>query len=209
MIAIAGVPGKSAWWFVALVAMCVAVPDKAFAQADEIQVYDGGLATVGTFNLTVHNNFTPKGGKNPAFAGAVVADKSLNGVPEWALGVTNWFEAGLYMPLYSRTRTTAGGSTGSSCGRCSPCRTPTPHVRVRRELRVQLQRETLGLHALHVEIRPIIGWHLKPFDIIVNPILDTSYDGSKISCSRRPRASRTTSHRDGRWRLKSTPTSGR
>ena len=27
------------------------------------------------------------------------------------------------------------------------------------------------------EIRPIIGWHLKPIDIIVNPILDTSYDG--------------------------------
>ena len=29
------------------------------------------------------------------------------------------------------------------------------------------------------EIRPIIGWHLKPWDIIVNPILDSSYDGVK------------------------------
>jgi hypothetical protein len=29
------------------------------------------------------------------------------------------------------------------------------------------------------EIRPIIGWHLKPFDIIVNPIVDTAYDGIK------------------------------
>src|SRR5713101_960949 len=27
------------------------------------------------------------------------------------------------------------------------------------------------------EIRPIIGWHLHPVDIIVNPIFDTSYDG--------------------------------
>ncbi len=27
------------------------------------------------------------------------------------------------------------------------------------------------------EVRPIIGWHLKPVDIIINPILDTSYDG--------------------------------
>ena len=25
------------------------------------------------------------------------------------------------------------------------------------------------------EIRPIIGWHLKPFDFIVNPIVDNSY----------------------------------
>ena len=27
------------------------------------------------------------------------------------------------------------------------------------------------------EIRPIVGWHLKPVDIIFNPIVDTSYDG--------------------------------
>src|SRR5205814_4221883 len=27
------------------------------------------------------------------------------------------------------------------------------------------------------EIRPIVGWHLKPVDIIVNPIFDTAYDG--------------------------------
>ena len=27
------------------------------------------------------------------------------------------------------------------------------------------------------EVRPIIGWHLKPIDIIINPIVDTAYDG--------------------------------
>jgi len=27
------------------------------------------------------------------------------------------------------------------------------------------------------EVRPIIGWHLKPIDVIVNPIVDTAYDG--------------------------------
>jgi len=27
------------------------------------------------------------------------------------------------------------------------------------------------------EIRPIIGWHFHPIDLIVNPILDTSYTG--------------------------------
>ena len=41
--------------------VCLAIPVRALAQADEIQVYDGGLASVGSFNLTVHNNFTPKG----------------------------------------------------------------------------------------------------------------------------------------------------
>ena len=83
-----------------------------FAQTDEIQVYDGGLAPVGTFNLTLHNNFTPHGIEVPAFPGAVVADKSFNGVPEFALGVTNWFEAGLYLPLYSCDKDTGFGLDG-------------------------------------------------------------------------------------------------
>src|SRR2546421_9127582 len=63
--------------------------------------YDGGLAPRGRFNLTLHNNFTPEGLTTPAFAGALLADKALNGVPEWAYGLTTWFEAGLYLPLYS------------------------------------------------------------------------------------------------------------
>ena len=45
----------------ALFVALLAVPALAFAQTDEIQVYDGGLAPVGVFNLTLHNNFTPKG----------------------------------------------------------------------------------------------------------------------------------------------------
>src|SRR5882724_6074776 len=84
-----------------LVLVLVAVPHIVSAQTDEIQVYDGGLAARGRFNLTLHNNFIPKGLTTPAFAGAVVADGSFNGVPEWAYGVRSWFEAGLYLPLYS------------------------------------------------------------------------------------------------------------
>ena len=29
------------------------------------------------------------------------------------------------------------------------------------------------------EIRPIVGWHLHPVDIVINPIVDTEYDGIK------------------------------
>src|SRR6266536_4266524 len=53
----------------------IAVPRVASAQTDEIQVYDGGLAPPGVFNLTLHSNFTPRGVKTPAFPGAVVADQ--------------------------------------------------------------------------------------------------------------------------------------
>ena len=78
-------------------------PAIACAQTDEIQVYDGDLAEVGKFNLTWHQNFTPKGAKEPAFPGGLVSNHAYVGVPEWAYGVTKFFEVGLYMPLYSVT----------------------------------------------------------------------------------------------------------
>lgn len=86
--------------------------ERAWAQADEIQVYDDGLTPPGKFNLTWHNNFTPKGLTEPAFPGAVVADKSFDGVTEWAYGVTPWFEAGLYLPLYSHDKNRGGTYDG-------------------------------------------------------------------------------------------------
>src|SRR5260370_28660141 len=72
-----------------------------FAQTDEIQVYDAGIARVGTFNLTWHNNYAVSGGRSAAFDGGLVPNHTLNGVTEWDYGLTRWFEAGLYLPLYS------------------------------------------------------------------------------------------------------------
>jgi len=97
---------------VAVVVALLAAAASASAQTDEIQVYDGGLAPVGTVNLTLHSNFTPRGVATPAFPGAVISDKSFNGVPEFALGVTPWFEAGLYLPLYSRDKDAGWGLDG-------------------------------------------------------------------------------------------------
>ena len=85
----------------ALLFALAAVPAVAWAQTDEIQVYDGAIAVRGKFDLTVHNNFILDGLKTPAFPGGLMPDRSLSGVTEWAYGVTEWFEAGLYLPLYS------------------------------------------------------------------------------------------------------------
>jgi hypothetical protein len=156
----------------------LSAPRATCAQADEIQVYDGGLAPVGTFNLTVHNNFTPKGIKQPAFPGAVVADRSLNGVPEWAIGVTDWFEAGLYLPLYSRDKKSGFGLDGFKLRTLFA----VPHADDRRfvygaNFEFSYNAKRWDTARFTSEIRPIIGWHLKPVDVIVNPIVDTSYDG--------------------------------
>ena len=79
----------------------IAVCGTAAAQTDEIQVYDGGLAPPGVFNLTLHTNYIQSGITEAAYPGAVTADGSVNGVPEWAVGVTRWMELGLYLPVYS------------------------------------------------------------------------------------------------------------
>jgi hypothetical protein len=158
----------------------LALPRAAFAQADEIQVYDGGLAAPGVFNLTVHNNYTPKGVDNPAFPGSVVANKSFNGVPEWAYGVTDWFEAGLYLPLYSHDKDQGWGLNGFKLRTLFAA----PHGDDRRfvygsNFEFSYNARRWDSTRFTSEIRPIIGWHLKPWDIIVNPIFDTSYDGVK------------------------------
>jgi hypothetical protein len=152
----------------------------ALAQTDEIQVYDGGLADKGVVNLTWHNNFTPIGVKTPAFPGAVVANKSFNGVTEWALGVTNWFEAGLYLPLYSRDNATGWGIDGVKLRALFV----VPHADDRTFFYGANFEFSYNAHRWDAtrftsEVRPIVGWHLKPIDIIVNPILDTAYDGLK------------------------------
>ncbi|HEX9365947.1 MAG TPA: hypothetical protein VF921_04930 [Vicinamibacterales bacterium] len=153
-------------------------PTRALAQADEIQVYDGSLAPRGTLNLTLHSNFTPRGVKAPAFPGAVVADKSFNGVPEFALGVTDWFEAGLYLPLYSRDKQTGFGLDGFKLRALFA----VPKADDRRffygaNFELSYNARRWDPSRVTSEIRPIVGWHLKPVDIIVNPIVDTSYDG--------------------------------
>src|SRR5204862_5086149 len=164
-----------------LILALVAVPHSVSAQTDEIQVYDGGLAAPGTFNLTLHTNFTPNGLTTPAFAGAVVPDQSLNGVPEWAYGVTAWFEAGLYLPLYS-----IGERSGHTSAMLNGVKVRVLFAVPRADERTLFYGVNfeLSYNAKHwdptritSEIRPIIGWHLQPVDIILNPIFDTSYDG--------------------------------
>jgi hypothetical protein len=153
---------------------------RAFAQTDEIQVYDAELTDVGKFNLTWHNNFTPKGIATSPFAGANVADRSLNGVTEWAYGVRPWFEAGLYMPLYSIDKNNGATYNGFKLRALFAA----PHAADRTffygaNFEFSINQSNWDNSRFSSEVRPIVGWHLRAWDIIINPILDTKYDGFK------------------------------
>src|SRR5665213_800445 len=72
---------------------------------DEIQVYTSEIEPEGVFGVTWHNNYTPDGLKTPDYPGALVDNHAYSSVVEWAYGVTPWFEAGLYLPLFADIQT--------------------------------------------------------------------------------------------------------
>lgn len=167
-----------------LIAFALLIPTRlAFAQTDEIQVYDASIAEVGTFNLTWHNNFTPDGVKEPAFPGAIVANHSFNGVTEWAYGITPWFEGGLYLPLYSFTDQYGATFNGGKIRMLFVL----PHAAERKfffgsNFEFSVNSNRWDEHRFTSEIRPIVGVHLRPswfhqIDLIVNPILDNTWTG--------------------------------
>jgi hypothetical protein len=155
-------------------------PAPAMAQTDEIQVYDGEIAPVGIFNLTWHNNYTPTGRKDPAFEGGLVPNHTYNSTTEWAYGVTPWFEQGLYLPLFSDSSNQGWVYNGWKL------RELFAEPDAANKMFVYAVNFEFSFNQKHwedtkysSEIRPIIGWHLGDWDIILNPIIDNSYKGFK------------------------------
>jgi hypothetical protein len=149
------------------------------AQTDEIQVYDAEIESPGIFNLMVHSNFTPIGRSTPDFPGAIVANHSFNGTAEWAYGVTPWFEQGLYLPVYTVYSTDRGATINGFKLRELFVR---PHAQAHTffygaNFEFSVNANYWEDRRITSEIRPILGLHLHPVDLIYNPILDTDYRG--------------------------------
>jgi hypothetical protein len=149
---------------------------------DEIQVYDAEINEVGEYSVELHNNFTAIGHHQPDFPGGLVPNHTLDGVPEWAVGVTPWFEAGLYFPVYSVT------SAGHPLFDSTKLRAlfVSPHA-ADRSFFYGVNFE-LSYNSPHWdpsrwagEVRPIIGGRIGPWDFIFNPIFDTEFHGGLSS----------------------------
>ena len=156
-----------------------AAPAVTVAQTDEIQVYDAAIAEKGKFNLMIHSNFIAAGQKTSAFPGSLVPDHSFNGTAEWAYGVTDWFEQGLYLPVYTFYSKGRGATINGFKLRELFVR---PHADdhtffygVNFEFSVNYSYWESRL--ITSEVRPIVGLHLHPVDFIFNPIVDTDYSG--------------------------------
>ena len=160
---------------------------------DEIQVYNAEIAEVGQFNVEQLFNYAFSGRKEPDFPGGLVPNHALNGTPEFAWGITEWFELGLYIPW-------AVNGQDQFLSNAVKLRTlfVTPDAAKRNfflGLNFEYDYTTPPFSQTRwaMEIRPIIGWRNPQWEFIVNPIFDLGFGNpgaSSISC-RRARLART------------------
>jgi hypothetical protein len=153
--------------------LCVALAEPAKA-ADEIQVYNAGIADVGQFTIQQHLNYTAQGLKTPPFPGGLISNQAINGTPEFAYGVTPWWEVGLYLPFAIQD--------GQFLSNAFKLRTlfvsPQADKRdffygVNFEFSNTTPKFSQSRFAL--EIRPIVGVRNADWEFIVNPIVDVSF----------------------------------
>ena len=150
------------------------VPGQPAKAADEIQVYNAGIAAVGQFTIQQHLNYIPLGLKDPPFPGGLVSNHSLNGTPEFAYGVTDWWEVGLYLPFAVQDQKFLSDAF--------KLRTlfVSPHADQRDffyGLNLELGNATppFAQTRFTLEVRPIIGVRNADYEFIVNPILDAGF----------------------------------
>jgi hypothetical protein len=162
-----------------LALILLGAPWAAFAQTDEIQVYDAEIAEKRVFNLMIHMNFTPIGRKTPDFPDAIIANHSFQTTAEWAYGVTDWFEQGLYLPVTTPHSENHGATIDGFKLRELFVRPHAADHKFFYGINFEFSVNKLYWEARRItsEIRPIIGTHLGRWDLIYNPILDTDYTG--------------------------------
>jgi hypothetical protein len=81
-----------------LCALALAPGPARAALSDEIQVYDDGINAPRVFGLELHANATPSGRSAPDYPGEVTPNHGLRLTPEFSCGLTEAWEAGLYVP---------------------------------------------------------------------------------------------------------------
>jgi len=146
----------------------LAPPAKA---VDEIQVYNAGIAAPGQFTIQQHLNYIALGQKDPPFPGGLVSNRSLNGTPEFAYGVTDWWEVGLYLPFAVQDGRFYSDSFKLRTLFVSP-NAEQHNVFFGVNFEFSNSQPKFAQTRFGIEIRPIVGVRNGDWEFIVNPIVD-------------------------------------
>jgi hypothetical protein len=163
-------PGRG---FLAAATVWVALAQPAKA-VDEIQVYNAGIAAPGQFTIQQHLNYIPDGLKQPPFPGGLVSHGSINGTPEFAYGVTDWWEVGLYLPFAIQDQQFLSDSFKLRTLFVSP---QAEQRNFFYGINFEFSNSTpkFSQTRFGLEIRPIIGVRNVDWEFIVNPIVDIGF----------------------------------
>jgi hypothetical protein len=147
---------------------------QAARATDEIQVYNSAIAEVGQFTVQQHLNYIPLGLKDPPFPGGLVSNHSLNGTPEFAFGVTDWWEVGLYLPFSIQDQKFYSDAFKLRTLFVSP---HADHREFFYGVNFEFSNQTppFAQTRFALEIRPIIGTRKSDYEFIVNPIVDVGF----------------------------------
>jgi hypothetical protein len=155
----------------AVLSIVLAQPARA---TDEIQVYNAGIAAVGQFTIQQHLNYIPLGLKDPPFPGGLVSNHSLNGTPEFAYGVTDWWEVGLYLPFAVQDQKFYSDAFKLRTLFVSPNADKRDFFY---GINLEFSNTTpkFAQTRFALEVRPIIGVRNADWEFIVNPIVDAGF----------------------------------
>jgi hypothetical protein len=150
------------------------VPAQPAKAVDEIQVYNAGIAAPGQFTIQQHLNYIPLGVKDPPFPGGLISHNSINGTPEFAYGVTDWWEVGLYLPFAIKDQQFLSDSFKLRTLFVSP-NAADRNFFYGVNFEVSNTTPKFSQSRFGMEIRPIIGIRNSDYEFIVNPIVDISF----------------------------------
>ena len=142
---------------------------------DEIQVYNANINDVGQWSYEQHLNFAVIGQKQPEFPGGFTSNRSLQGTPEFAYGITNWWEVGFYLPfgVSGSGEFLSNGTKLRSLFAVPDAGKRSFFYGVNFELSYEMPQ--FAPTPWNMEIRPIIGVRNKEWEFIINPIVDIGF----------------------------------
>jgi hypothetical protein len=142
---------------------------------DEIQVYNAEIAAVGQWTYQQHLNYAPVGQTQPDVPGGFSSNRSLQGTPEFAYGITDWWEVGFYLPfaVTGSGQLLSDGAKFRSLFVVPDAAKRSFFYGVNFELGYEMPRFASSPWGL--EIRPIVGVRNAQWEFIVNPIVDLSF----------------------------------
>ena len=156
----------------ALLATTPAVAQDAF----EIQVYDSETARAGEPGLEMHLNYFAEGTTTPSPEGEVPTNHLTHITFEPHIGVTDWWELGMYLQFALRPD---GGLDSGGIKLRSKWRLVEPLGPFKLALNIELARVSKRYEAdgWGGELRPIVDARFGPLYLSANPIVAFSFAG--------------------------------